>query len=646
MVRTFDIVVIGGGHAGAEAAWAAGRMGCRVALVTLSAGGIAQMSCNPAIGGVGKGQIVREIDALGGLMGLAADATGIQFRMLNRSKGPAVWGPRCQSDRHAYAAFVQAALAQTPNLEILEGEATDIIADSGHVSGVKIIRSRGGGAMDASGQEELTLGCRAVIVTAGTFLRGLMHCGEKIWPGGRYDEPAAGALSLSLENLGVKLSRLKTGTCPRIASESIDYSRCQRQDGDDVPLPFSYLTERLELEQTPCYLTATNAEVHRIIRENLHRAPMFTGQIQAAGPRYCPSLETKIDRFADKDSHPIFIEPEGRSTNWVYLNGVSTSLPPDVQERIVHGIVGLENARVLRWGYAIEYDFAQPTQLHPTLDAKAVAGLYLAGQINGTTGYEEAAAQGLLAGINAALALRGQEGVILRRDQGYIGVMIDDLVTRGVLEPYRMFTSRAEHRLLLRSDNADRRLTELGRQIGLVDERRWEVFSRKQAVMQEAGGLMSGIRLENKTLRQRLAQPEVTLEALMQSLRDLAAQDGQAPPAAESENQAARWAKVQRLLELYREQPTALEGLAIDYRYAGYVEKELVEAARMAELEAKRIPRELDYAGVLHLRAEARERLSEIRPATLAQALRVSGVTPADITILMIHMQQAREGSA
>ena len=608
MGEEFDIVVIGGGHAGVEASWAATAMNARLALVTLMPQTIGQMSCNPAVGGVGKGQMVREIDALGGLMGLAADATGIQFRMLNRSKGPAVWGPRCQSDRHAYAEWVQQRLARRRGLTVIAGEATGILVESGRVAGVRV------GTCDGRTRG---LACRAAVVTTGTFLNGLMHMGRKTWPGGRYAEPASCSLSGSLRRMGLSIERLKTGTCPRLAAGTIDYGKCTRQDGDDEPTPFSFLNDAVDVEQVPCWLTHTNERVHDAIRANFHRAPMYTGQITSAGPRYCPAIETKVDRFADKTSHQVFLEPEGRSTDWVYCNGISTSLPADVQDSLVAGIPGLAKAKILRYGYAIEYDYVPPTQLTAALAAKCAGGLYLAGQVNGTTGYEEAAAQGLIAGANAAAEIRGAEPLILRRDQAYIGVMIDDLVTKGLTEPYRMFTSRAEHRLSLRADNADRRLTPIGRALGLVDEERWELFDRTDRVARATAKLLAGARIGGKTPAELLRRPGQDLPGLLAA----------APPALAA-----------ALAELMRKDRRAVDTAVIDARYSGYVARGALALRQMRQLDKKLIPGSVDYARIPQLRHEAREKLSAVRPRTLGQALRVSGITPADVTILAVHL--------
>lgn len=498
----YDVIVIGGGHAGAEAAWAAAHLGARTAMITFQRKAIGRMSCNPAIGGIGKGQMVREIDALGGLMGLATDRAGIQFRMLNRRKGPAMWSPRAQCDRELYAAAVQELLAGCPNLSILEGTVEDIDAGptdgwagedwTGRVSQVTGVQLLDGTHLTA----------RAVIVTSGTFMRGLMHTGEQKTAGGRVGEAAAQGLSGALERLGLALGRLKTGTPPRVHRDSIDYSRLSEQPGDAVPAPFSFLSDGLPQRMVPCWVTFTSPKSHEIIRANLHRAPMYSGQIHSRGPRYCPSIEDKVVRFADKERHQIFLEPEGYESERVYLNGISTSLPADVQEQIVHGTDGLENARILQWGYAVEYDFVPPEQIDASLMTRKVGGLFLAGQVNGTSGYEEAAGQGIVAGINAARFVGAQSPVIIGRDEAYLGVMMDDLVTQTLTEPYRMFTSRAEHRLHLRYDNADARLTPLGQKLGLVDARRWERFELKTARVEKLRALLSTLRFEGRPVEQ------------------------------------------------------------------------------------------------------------------------------------------------
>ncbi len=596
----FEVMVVGGGHAGAEAAHAAARLGCKTALVTMAVSRIAQMSCNPAIGGLAKGQIVREVDALGGVMGLAADDAGIQFRMLNRRKGPAVWGPRAQADKWTYIEIIRRLLGQVENLTIIEDAVAELDVSEGRVSGV----------ITESGQR---LGAGAVVITTGTFLRGLLHTGPEQQPGGRFGEPAAQHLSTSLEQAGLQLERLKTGTPPRIDANTIDYEKLDKQQGDEAPAPFSFLTDRIEREQICCWISYTNAQTHEIIRSNLDQAPLYTGQIQSTGPRYCPSIETKIIRFADKERHQIFLEPEGLHTNWIYCNGISTSLPKAVQDNVVHSIPGLEGAQILQYGYAIEYDYVPPMQIRSTLESKKVCGLFLAGQINGTSGYEEAAGQGLLAGVNAARKVRGPDLVTLRRDQAYIGVMIDDLVTRGIDEPYRMFTSRAEYRLLLRADNADVRLTPLGREWGLVDDRRWEKFQQKQRQAKEIQTYLKRQKIDGKELEQLLRQQDRDVDWLLKVDPELAAK---------SYNQFA------------------LQQVVNDVRYAGYVEKQNRLVERFKRAEGMKLPADLDYRQVEHLRFEAQEKLQRVQPANLGQASRISGINPADITVLMVYLKK------
>jgi len=624
---TYDVLVIGGGHAGAEAAWAAARTGCTAALVTMRIDAIGRMSCNPAIGGLGKGQMVREIDALGGLMALAIDKAGIQFRTLNRSKGPAVWAPRAQADRALYTAAVLELLRSTDGLDIVEGLVESLLVD--RTCGAPSRRDPKGSADDANRepgrprpgrllritgvrlQDGRELRCRAVVLTTGTFLRGLMHCGETQTEGGRIGEPAATALSRNLAALGFTLGRLKTGTPPRVHRDSIDSTRLAAQPGDQPPVPFSFMTESVTQPQIECWITHTNRHVHELIRANIHRAPMYSGQIRSRGPRYCPSIEDKVVRFPDKTSHQIFLEPEGYDDPLIYCNGIPTSLPEDVQGPMVRAITGLERAEIVQFGYAIEYDWLPTDQIFATLETKRVAGLFLAGQINGTSGYEEAAGQGLLAGINAAARLQNRPPLVLGRDEAYIGVMIDDLVTRPPDEPYRMFTSRAEYRLHLRADNADTRLTPIGRRAGLVDDARWEAFEHKRAAIESLDATLHARRLDGRSLMDWLRRPDVQLADLARRVPDLSL-DGV--------------------------DPRVLQAVQIRTKYAGYLAREQRQIERYKQLAKRSIPASFDYASINELRYEAREKFTRFRPRNLAQAARISGISPADVATLSVYL--------
>ncbi|MFW5982762.1 MAG: tRNA uridine-5-carboxymethylaminomethyl(34) synthesis enzyme MnmG [Candidatus Brocadiia bacterium] len=595
----YDIIIVGAGHAGCEAAFAAARMGADTVLLSIDLDKVAYMSCNPAIGGLAKGQLAREVDALGGEMGKVIDATGIQFRMINTSKGPAMHSPRAQADKARYSLEMKHRLEGQENLALRQEVVDAVLVDDGRVWGV---RCRSG----------LTYRGRAVILTTGTFLRGVLHCGGWQTQGGRMGEMSSEELSGTLKQAGLTVDRLKTGTPPRVNGRSLDCDRMKVQHGDEEIQPFSFSTERIEREQIPCFMTSTNPRTHEIIREALDRAPLYTGQIKHTGPRYCPSIEAKIVRFEDRDSHQLFIEPEGRNTLEYYCNGLFTSLPRDVQEAMLHSIPGLEEAQIMRYGYAVEYDFVPPTQLSPGLETMAVKGLFHAGQINGTSGYEEAAGQGIVAGINAGRSLKGKEPLVLGRDEAYIGVLIDDLVTRGTDEPYRMFTSLAEYRLMLRQDNADRRLMKYGYENGLIPESQWQDLQRKEEEIERLKEYLDDTTHEGDHLSKILRRPEMDLEQMEQ---------------------------VDPEIGRLAADPQVREQVEIDAKYEGYLQRQQRQIEKFRRSEDMKIPAWLDFGEIPELRNEAREKLSEVQPVSIGQASRISGISPADISVLMIYIE-------